>query len=90
MLRCRHGQSTAPDRRRQRSALDRYKPAGRKAMDDDFSAMSDPDFLAERRRVREELEHTPEHSADRDKLIEVYADLDAEFIRRARSAWQAS
>ena len=29
-------------------------------MDEDYSAMSDPDFLTERRRVREELEHTPE------------------------------
>jgi len=56
----------------------------------DFTKLDDPEFLAERRRVREELEHAPEHSADRDKLTEAYADLDAEFIRRARSAWQAS
>jgi hypothetical protein len=56
----------------------------------DFTKLDDPEFLAERRRVREELEHAPEHSADRDKLTEVYADLDAEFIRRARNAWQAS
>lgn len=31
-------------------------------IDEDFTKMSDADFLAERRRVREVLEHTPEHS----------------------------
>ena len=44
---------------------------------DDFSAMSDPDFLAERRRVREAIEALQE----RDEL------LSAEFDRRARAAW---
>lgn len=29
--------------------------------DDDFSHLSDPEFLAERRRVREQLERAPEH-----------------------------
>jgi hypothetical protein len=28
--------------------------------EDDLTTMTDPDFLAERRRVREALEHTPE------------------------------
>jgi hypothetical protein len=44
---------------------------------DDFSAMSDPDFLAERRRVREAIEALQE----RDRL------LSGEFDRRARAAW---
>jgi hypothetical protein len=45
---------------------------------DDFSAMSDPDFLAERRRVRETIEALQE----RDRL------LTEEFDRRARVAWK--
>jgi hypothetical protein len=45
---------------------------------DDFSAMSDPDFLAERRRVRETIEALQE----RDRL------LAEEFDRRARIAWK--
>lgn len=55
-------------------------------MDEDFSAMSDPDFLAERRRVREELEHTPEHKV-RPELAVRYQRLDEEFLRRASIAW---
>jgi hypothetical protein len=47
-------------------------------MDEDFSALSDPDFLAERRRVRETVE----------ELTERLARLDDEFIRRASAAWQ--
>jgi hypothetical protein len=39
--------------------------------------MSDPDFLAERRRVREELE----------VLTERYRTLNEEFDRRARITW---
>jgi hypothetical protein len=46
--------------------------------------MDDPDFLAERRRVREELERTPVASA---ALAARYAALNDEFIRRARAAW---
>jgi hypothetical protein len=46
---------------------------------DDFSAMNDPDFLAERKRVRETIEALQE----RDRLL---AD---EFERRARAAWTA-
>ena len=42
-------------------------------MDEDFSAMDDPDFLAERRRVRETVQ----------ALTERLARLDDEFIRRA-------
>ena len=56
--------------------------------DDELARMDDPDFLAERRRVREELERTPAATAD---LTARYAALDDEFIRRAGAAWaQAS
>ncbi len=44
---------------------------------DDIRQMSDPDFLAERARVREAIE----------ALTERLAELDDEFINRARSAW---
>jgi hypothetical protein len=56
----------------------------------DLTAMDDPDFLAERSRVRDELEHTPEHTV-RAELTARYQRLNDEFIRRARIAWaQAS
>lgn len=44
---------------------------------DDIRQLSDPDFLAERTRVREAVE----------ALQERLADLDDEFINRARAAW---
>jgi hypothetical protein len=47
-------------------------------MDEDFSTMDDPDFLAERRRARETVE----------ALTERLARLDDEFIRRAAAKWQ--
>jgi hypothetical protein len=55
-------------------------------MDDDAdpTQLDDPEFLAERRRVREELEHQPEVSAELSARYEV---LDEEFLRRARVAW---
>jgi hypothetical protein len=43
----------------------------------DIRQLSDPDFLAERTRVRETIE----------ALQERLAELDDEFIKRARSAW---
>jgi hypothetical protein len=52
--------------------------------EDDFTQLDDPAFLAERRRVREELERTPTAS---DELAVRYQRLDDEFIRRARAAW---
>ena len=55
-------------------------------MDENFSVLSDPDFLALRRRVREELEHTPEHEIS-PSLAARYARLDEEFLRRASPAW---
>jgi hypothetical protein len=59
-------------------------------MDENFTAMSDPDFLAERRRVREELEHTLEHTPEHEVSAELtarYQELDEEFLRRASLAW---
>ena len=57
---------------------------------DDFSQLGDPEFLAERRRVREELEHTPEQAVS-PELAARYEKLNDEFLRRARIAWaQAS
>jgi hypothetical protein len=53
----------------------------------DFHALDDPAFLAERRRVRELLEHCPENSADRTDLEQVYAAMTDEFDCRARGAW---
>jgi hypothetical protein len=53
----------------------------------DYRELSDPEFLGERARVRERLEHTPERSADRAKLAELYARMTEEFDRRARAAW---
>jgi len=53
----------------------------------DFRQLDDPEFLAERRRVREELERAPEQSPDRAKLAAHYAAMSAEFDRRASQAW---
>jgi hypothetical protein len=44
---------------------------------DDVRQLSDPDFLAERARVRETIE----------ALQERMAELDDEFIKRAGAAW---
>lgn len=46
-------------------------------MDDDIRQLSDPDFLAERARVRDTIE----------ALQERLAELDDEFIKRAGNAW---
>lgn len=57
---------------------------------DDFRRLDDPEFLAEHRRVREELEHTPEQTAS-PELAARYDKLNDEFLRRAGIAWsQAS
>ena len=52
--------------------------------DEDFSQLDDPAFLAERKRVREELERTPAVS---EEMAARYQRLTDEFIRRARAAW---
>lgn len=44
---------------------------------DDIQQMSDPDFLAERSRVRQAIEALTEHLAE----------LDEEFLKRASAAW---
>jgi len=54
--------------------------------DHDFTAMNDPDFLAERRRVREALERTPEQDV-RSVLVDRFRELNEEFLRRARISW---
>jgi hypothetical protein len=50
------------------------------ATDDDFTALDDPAFLAERKRVRDELQ----------ELAERYQKLNDEFDRRARAAWTSA
>jgi hypothetical protein len=55
---------------------------------DEFSGLDDPAFLAERRRVRDELERLPEHEQD-PALVARFQRLDDEFIRRAAAAWTA-
>jgi hypothetical protein len=53
---------------------------------DDLTAMSDPEFLAERRRVREALEYVREHEISA-ALADRYQRLNEEFLRRARMTW---
>jgi hypothetical protein len=53
---------------------------------DDLSRLDDPEFLAERKRVREALEHQPEAAAE---LSARYQRLNEEFLWRARIAWGA-
>ncbi len=53
---------------------------------DDLTAMSDPEFLAERRRVREALELMREHEVST-ALADRYQRLNEEFLRRARTTW---
>jgi hypothetical protein len=53
---------------------------------DEFTEMDDPEFLAERRKVRDELELAPED----EQLLRHYAAIDAEFLRRAGLAWAAA
>jgi hypothetical protein len=48
----------------------------------DLTQLSDPVFLAERARVRGELEYAPEGTADRAALEDHYAALLAELERR--------
>ena len=46
----------------------------------EFTVMNDPDFLAERKRVREALQ----------ELTEQYRKLNEEFDRRAKAAWSSA
>jgi hypothetical protein len=54
--------------------------------DDDITTMDDPQFLDERRRVREELDRLPAHITSA-VLTARYQQLNDEFLRRARIAW---
>jgi hypothetical protein len=56
---------------------DAYGKLRTQGFDEDFAAMDDPAFLAERKRVREAVE----------ALTERMARLDTEFVRRAGIAW---
>jgi hypothetical protein len=56
---------------------------------EDFTGMGDLEFLAERSRVRDELENAPGHAAPAE-LSARFRRLDDEFIRRARIAWTAN
>ena len=53
---------------------------------DEFTWLDDPAFIAERKRVREELEREPENQANVE-LIARFQKLNEEFLRRARIAW---
>lgn len=53
---------------------------------EDFSQLDDPAFLAERRRVREELEHTPKNEVT-PELVARYQMINEEFLHRASIAW---
>ena len=53
---------------------------------DDLTTMSDPEFLAERRRVREALEDMPAREVSV-ALADRYQRLNEEFLRRARAMW---
>jgi hypothetical protein len=57
--------------------------------DSDLTTMDDPAFLAERSRVREELEHTPENAVTPELTIR-YQAMNDEFLRRASAAWKAA
>jgi hypothetical protein len=64
--------------------MDASTPA---APEPELSELDDPAFLALRRRTREELEHAPDHEVP-PGLAERVRELDEEFLRRARLAWQ--
>jgi hypothetical protein len=69
--------STANDRGRRRGAPSGSTLTKDKAMNDDteFTTLGDPEFLAERRRVREELEDRPTV-----ELTARYERLEEDFI----------
>jgi hypothetical protein len=57
--------------------------------DSDFTTMGDPEFLAERARVRAQLQYAPDNAATAD-LTALYQRLTDEFDRRASAAWRGS
>lgn len=50
---------------------------------EDYRRLTDPEFLAERSRVRQELEHPPACSAARAKLTVLYEGMTTEYAHRA-------
>jgi hypothetical protein len=52
---------------------------------DDLSRLGDPEFLAERRRVREAIAHAPSP-----ELTARYERINDEFDRRARNTWASA
>jgi hypothetical protein len=56
----------------------------------DFTRLDDPAFLAERARVRGQLEQVPDNAAGRAALKRLYEAMDLEFDRRASAAWAAA
>jgi hypothetical protein len=65
-------------------------PQSQRTEQADFRQLADPDFLAERRRVREALERATEQSNGRAGLAARYDAMNAEFDRRASRAWTAA
>lgn len=55
-------------------------------LSDDFAQLDDQAFLAARGRVRDELEHSPEHAVSPETTA-LYQAMNEEFLRRARLAW---
>lgn len=53
----------------------------------DYKQLDDPAFFAERRHVREKLEQLPGDHPGRAALEQLYDEMNAEFDRRARAAW---
>lgn len=53
----------------------------------DLTKVADPEFLCERRRVRDLLERTPPHEVSPELRVRIKR-YDDEFMRRARAAWQ--
>ena len=56
----------------------------------DFTRLDDPEFLAERARLRDRLENVPADAADRPGLERLYEAMTREFDRRAAAAWTAA
>jgi hypothetical protein len=59
----------------------------RQGANEDITTMDDPNLIAERRRVREALEHTPPCEVS-PELRQRFRRLDDEFVRRAQATWQ--
>lgn len=56
--------------------------------DEDITTLDDPDFFAERRRVRELIEHQPPQAVSAEQTRRMQQ-LNDELDRRARKAWSA-